>query len=266
MSPVPQVAVPPLALDTCRLIGANPAGPVGARLIEACGALSPQRTLATGTERDALVSMLIDGATNRETYFFRDRRQLALMASLLRDDASPGTPLTLWSAGCATGEEAYSLAIVLREKGLPAAVTGTDVSRQALANAVAAQYRTGQMSPCREVRAEDETYLPAMPDGRRTVAGEIRAAVRFAEHNILSGALPQPQQFDAVVCRNVLIYMDAASRSAALRVLASAVRPGGLLLLGPGDVAPPVDPAALGFRALFRDGAGVFIKGKSDGR
>lgn len=89
MPPVPQVTIPPLALDTCRLIGANPAGPVGARLIEACGALSPQRTLATGTERDALVSMLIDGATNRETYFFRDRRQLGLMAALLRDDASP---------------------------------------------------------------------------------------------------------------------------------------------------------------------------------
>ena len=119
MPPIPQVTVSPLALDTCRLIGANPAGPVGARLIEACGALPPQRTLATGAERDALVSMLIDGATNRETYFFRDRRQLALMGALLRDTAPPGVPLTLWSAGCATGEEAYSLAIVLRELGFP---------------------------------------------------------------------------------------------------------------------------------------------------
>jgi chemotaxis protein methyltransferase CheR len=266
MPPIPQVTVSPLALDTCRLIGANPAGPVGARLIEACGALPQQRTLATGAERDALVSMLIDGGTNRETYFFRDRRQLALMGALLRDAAPPGVPLTLWSAGCATGEEAYSLAIVLRELGLPAAVTGTDISRRALAAANAAHYRTGQMSPCREVKAEDETFLPSTPDGHRTVADPIRSAVRFLDHNILSGPPPQPQRFDAVVCRNVLIYMDAASRGAALLVLTNAVKPGGLLLLGPGDVAPPVDPVALGFRAVFRDGAGVFIKGDADGR
>jgi chemotaxis protein methyltransferase CheR len=122
------------------------------------------------------------------------------------------------------------------------------------------------MSPCREVRAEDETFLPSLPDGRRAVADLIRSAVRFLEHNILSGPPPSPQRFDAVVCRNVLIYMDAAARNAALQALASAVKPGGLLLLGPGDVAPPVDPAALGFRALFRDGAGVFVKGDADDR
>ena len=147
-------------------------------------------------------------------------------------------------------------------------MTGTDVSRRALATANAAHYRTGQMSPCREVRAEDETFLPSMPDGRRAVADPIRSAVRFLDHNILAGPppSPQPQRFDAVVCRNVLIYMDAASRNAALLVLTSAVKPGGLLLLGPGDVAPPVDPVALGFRALFRDGAGVFVKGDADGR
>ena len=270
--PLPSpMAVPPLALDTCRLIGANPAGPVGVRLIKACTALPYQQTLAKGAERDALVSMLIDGATNRETYFFRDRRQLALMGTLLCCTAPPGAPLALWSAGCATGEEAYSLAIVLRELGLSAVVTGTDVSRGALATARAALYRTGQMSPCREVGPDDETFLPSTPDGRRTVAGPIRAAVRFVEHNILSGSpSTQPQLqlqgFDAVVCRNVLIYMDADARSAALLVLASAVKPGGLLLLGPGDVAPPVDPVVLGFRALFRDGASLFIKGDADGR
>ena len=173
---------------------ANPAGPIGARLIEACAALPHQQTLAKGTERDSLVSTLIDGATNRETYFFRDRRQLSLMGTLLRSTAPPGAPLALWSAGCATGEEAYSLAIVLRELGLSAVMTGTDVSRGALATARAALYRTGQMSPCREVGADDETFLPSTPDGRRTVTGPIRAAVRFVEHNILAGPpSPQPQ-------------------------------------------------------------------------
>ena len=267
MPPIPQVTVSPLALDTCRLIGANPAGPVGARLIEACGALPPQRTLATGAEREALVSMLIDGATNRETYFFRDRRQLALMGALLRDTAP-------------AGRAADALVGGLRHRGgglfpgdRPAGTRTARrrdrhryLSRGRWRRRRAALYRTGQMSPCREVRAEDETFLPSHPDGRRAVADPIRSAVRFLEHNILSGPPPQPQRFDAVVCRNVLIYMDAASRSAALLVLSNAVKPGSLLLLGPGDVAPPVDPVALGFRAVFRDGAGVFIKGDADGR
>ncbi len=257
--------IPLLALDTCRLIGANPAGPVGARLIEACAALPPDQTLAEGPERAALVARLIDGATNRETYFFRDRRQLALLGALLRDSAPPAQPRALWSAGCATGEEAYSLSILLWSLGLAGWVAGTDVSRAALATARTALYRTGPMSPCREVTAADEAFLPLTPDGRRTVADPIRAAVRLIEHNLLSGP-PLPQRFDAVICRNVLIYMDDAAKAAALLVLTTAVKPGGLLLLGPGDVAPPVDPTALGFRSLFRDGAGLFVKGAADDR
>lgn len=258
-------AIPPLALDTCRLIGANPAGPVGTRLIKACDALPADQAWADGEERAALVSRLIDGATNRETYFFRDRRQLALMGSRLRDDTPTGAPLALWSAGCATGEEAYSLAILLRGLGLTGSVTGTDVSRAALEAARLALYRTGPMSPCREVGPGDDSALPLTADGRRAVADPIRAAVRFLEHNILSGP-PPPRLFDAVVCRNVLIYMDDAARNTAIQALTTAVKPGGLLLLGPGDVAPPVDPVVLGFRAFFRDGAGLYIKGAADGR
>ena len=265
MAAHPPALVPSLALDTCRRIGANPAGPIGARLIEACGALPAGQSMADGEEREALVSRLIDGATNRETYFFRDRRQLMLMGTLLRAATPPGVPLTLWSAGCATGEEAYSLAIVLWSLGLSGLVTGTDVSRAALTAARTALYRTGPMSPCREVGRTDEPFLPLTGDGRRTVADPVRGAARFVEHNILNGP-PLPLRFDVVVCRNVLIYMDEAAKIAALLVLATAVKPGGLLLLGPGDVAPPIDPVPLGFRPLFRDGAGLFVKGGSDGR
>jgi len=252
----------PLALDVCRRIGANPTGPVGARLIETCNALAPEQALAEGAAREALVARLIDGATNRETYFFRDRRQLALMGDLLLRSAPPDRPRALWSAGCATGEEAYSLAILLSGLGLAGTVTGTDVSQAALAAARTALYRTGPMSPCRDLAPADEPFLPPAPDGRRGVAEAIRNAVRLAEHNILSGP-PPPGRFDAVVCRNVLIYMGEDAKATALRALAGAVRPGGLLLLGPGDVAPPVDPTARGFRPVFRDGAALFVKGEA---
>lgn len=245
-----------LAREICRRIGANPAGPVAARLTAACAALAAATVPDSGAARDDLVARLIDGATNRETYFFRDRRQLAALAALL---AGSATPLTLWSAGCATGEEPYSLAILMLEAGLTGMVVGTDVSRAALAQARNARYRTGPMSPCREVTEQDVAFLPPAPGGERTVAATVRAMVRLAEHNILTGP-PAPALFDAVVCRNVLVHMDGASRTAALSVLAAALRPGGALLLGPGDVAPPADPADHGLRPLFRNGAALHIK------
>lgn len=249
-----------LAREICRRIGANPAGPVAARLTAACAALAATATAVpeAGAARDELVARLIDGATNRETYFFRDRRQLAALAGLLAGSAAP---LTLWSAGCATGEEPYSLAILMLEAGLTGMVVGTDVSRAALAQARNARYRTGPMSPCREVTDQDAAFLPPAPatNGERTVAAAVRAMVRLAEHNILTGP-PAPGRFDAVVCRNVLVHMDGASRTAALTVLAAALRPGGALLLGPGDVAPPADPADHGLRPLFRNGAALHIK------
>lgn len=257
-----------LALAVCRRIGANPDGPVGLRLIETCGALPPNALRKAQTDRDGAIARLIDAATNRETYFFRDRRQLALLGDLLSERLrGSAVPAAIWSAGCATGEEAYSLAIVLRQAhdsaglgGNTGAVTGTDVSQAALAIARAAVYRTGPMSPCRDIGAAEERWLPAVDDGRRRVAEGVRTAVRFAEHNILSGP-PEAAPFDAVVCRNVLIYMDEAARMAALTALDAALRPGGVLLLGPGDAAPPVDPVARGYRSVCRDGACAFVKG-----
>lgn len=257
---------PPLALDLCHRIGANPGGPVGARLIEACATLSADELRTTGAEREALIARLLDRATNRETYFFRDRRQLAALIGLLRAAGQPpGRALSLWSAGCATGEEPYSLAILLQEAGLTGSVTGTDVSRAALEAARTASYRTGPMSSCRDLTAADAAFLTPADGGRRTVSPAVRASVRLVEHNILSGP-PAPGLFDAVICRNVLIYMDEEARVAALTVLGSALRPGGVLLLGPGDVAPPADPQAHGFRPHFRDGASLFLKGGADGR
>lgn len=249
-----------LAREICRRIGANPAGPVAARLTAACAALTAAAVPDSGAARDELVARLIDGATNRETYFFRDRRQLAALAGILSGvGAGVGAPLTLWSAGCATGEEPYSLAILMLEAGLTGMVVGTDVSRAALAQARTARYRTGPMSPCREVTEQDVAFLPPALGGERTVAATVRAMVRLAEHNILTGP-PAPGLFDAVVCRNVLVHMDGPSRTAALAVLAAALRPGGALLLGPGDVAPPADPADHGLRPLFRNGAALHIK------
>ncbi|MDQ2106694.1 CheR family methyltransferase, partial [Azospirillum isscasi] len=240
--------------------GVDPAGPVGRRLCEGCARLAP---CAGMTEADGeTLDRLIDGATNRESYFFRDRNQLRLVIALLAE-RGPGTaPATLWSAGCASGEEAYSLAALASENGgLPGfAVLGTDLSPAALAVAERGVYRTGAMSSCRALTAADERHLPAEEGGTaRRVSPAVRARVRFARHNILAGP-PPGAPFDAVLCRNVLIYMDQEGRRRCLATLGAALKPGGVLAIGPADAAPPTDPASLGYRTVCRGNAIAFIK------
>jgi chemotaxis protein methyltransferase CheR len=263
------------ALTVCRRIGADPAGPIGQRLVSACARLAAdllnQTVQATaawvgqGAPADPL-RRLFDEATNRETYFFRDRAQLLLLRDLLTERNSKERP-SVWSAGCATGEEAYSVAILAAQ--VPAlaglSVLGSDLSGAAVAAAAEAAYRTGPMSPCRSVTAEDESFLPLIAEQRRQVMADIRARVRFLEHNILSGP-PQGAPFDAVLCRNVMIYMDRTARNDCMAVLDAALKPGGVLLIGPGDAAPAADIAARGFRTVFRNRAMAFVKESADAR
>lgn len=260
-----------LARSLCGRIGADPAGPVGLRVGERCARLAPEaredleRALRDGTPGAGLLERLFDEVTNRETYFFRDRGQLQLLLALLaeRGVAAPA----IWSAGCASGEEAYSVAILASEHGALAgtSVLGTDLSAAALAVAAQGVYRTGPMSACRTLTAEDERFLPPAGERARRVAAEVRARVRFHAHNILAGP-PAGAPFDAVLCRNVLIYMDHDGRRRSLATLDAALKPGGVLLIGPGDSVPPIDPASLGYRALYRNNALAFVKEPADAR
>lgn len=260
------------AVMLCRRIGAAPDGPIGQRLVEACGQMTPSELDAVscaaaapvivgeGANGNGILKRLFDQATNRETYFFRDRGQLQLLRELLAEQGAGSAP-SIWSAGCATGEEAYSVAILCA--GHPflthASILGTDLSEAALVVAEGAVYRTGAMSSCRGVTRNDERYLPPHGVADRCVAPALRARVRFRPHNVLDRA-PQEAPFDAILCRNVMIYMEAAARAECLAALDAALKPGGILVIGPGDAAPPVDPGARGYRAVFRNNALVFVK------
>lgn len=260
-----------VALTVCRRIGADPAGPIGQRVAEACARLDgdglaqvaqaaahrPGPGIAVPAEP---LRRLFDESTNRETYFFRDRGQLLLLRELLTARGPAAAP-SIWSAGCASGEEAYSVAILLSQ--VPAlaglSVLGADLSGAALATAAAGIYRTGPMSPCRSLTPEDERFLPLVEERRRQVTDDIRRRVRFQEHNILSGP-PPGAPFDAVLCRNVMIYMERAARGDCMAVLDAALKPGGVLLIGPGDAAPTADPTARGYRPVFGNRAMAFVK------
>jgi chemotaxis protein methyltransferase CheR len=183
----------------------------------------------------------IDEVTIQETTFVRDRGQLDAIAwdDLYRGTRAAGSStIRVWSAGCATGEEVYTLALLAAEAFAPARppvdVLGTDISEAALAAARAASY--GE----RAVRALDcgllERYFHHQ-DGSYQVAGYMRSLVRFRRHNLAVDPLPPLAEtgFDLVVCRNVLIYFETPLAIRVIEGLARSLRPGGTLLLGVAD-------------------------------
>lgn len=201
---------------------------------------------------------LLDAVTVQETRMFRAAPQLAAFRAQVLPVLARRGMLALVSAGCATGEEAWTLAILGSGTGVPWQVEGLDLCRPALQAAVEARYRLGPPDALREVPVADRALLE--------VAGEwfspapaLRPGVAFRRANLLDAALPD-QAADAILCRNVLIYMTEAGRVAVLRRLAAALRPGGALLLGPTDRPPQ----GLGLVPWSRDLVGIWRR-EADG-
>jgi chemotaxis protein methyltransferase CheR len=189
-----------------------------------------------------LVERLIDEVTIKETTFVRDRRQLdgitwRLLLERAREAGSDR--IRVWSAGCATGEEPYTLALLAADAFAPADppvdVLGTDVSGAALEAAQAGTYRE------RAVRELAETqrrrYLEKQEDGTYVVGPRLRQFVRFARHNLARDPMPPLGEapFDLVFCRNVLIYFDAPLIERVIAGLEHSVRPSGTLVVGAAD-------------------------------
>ncbi len=205
---------------------------------------------------------LVEQLTVHETYFYRDERQLEqfrrdLLPAMIRKRIAEGRmTLRLWSAACSTGEEAYTLAIIVSDVlatlatdpkiGRQAAamnveVLGTDISRQALARAEQAVYRTEGLGSFRNAPDYILSHFnkTTLREGMRIieelrVLPNIRQAVRFKHFNLLSGAPPE-RDFDFIFCRNVLIYMNDANRLQVFRMLQRAMATNGMVLFGPTD-------------------------------
>jgi chemotaxis protein methyltransferase CheR len=188
-----------------------------------------QRLLARDT---AAVEAFIGYAVIGETYFFRHPEQLRELARMA---PSHSGPFLVWSAGCASGEEPYSIAMTLLAAGLPAEsirVVGTDVSGRALERARQATY-----SPWSVRRMEPELerrFLTIRPESVG-VPPEVRARVEFRRHNLVTDP-PPVSGAQAVFCRNVLIYFPPEVIPAVLERLVRALAPGGWLFLAPAEV------------------------------
>ena len=206
--------------------------------------LDQDRFLAavSGPARGRLLDRLIDEITIQETTFVRDREQLDAISwrALLRTARAGGRDrIRVWSAGCATGEEPYTLALLAAEAFAPVRapvnVLGTDISRTALDAAASGRYRE------RAVGALDgalrQRYLERQDDGTYLVGEYLRRLVRFRRHNLAHDPIPPPGEsgFDVVVCRNVLIYFGTALAQRLIQSFERSVRPGGLFVIGAAD-------------------------------
>ncbi len=185
-----------------------------------------------------------------ETTFMRHSEHFEALRQLAPGIASDGRQLRVWSAGCSTGEEAYSLAAVLRAVGIRADVLATDVNARALAFARRGVYRPWSL------RSVDLAANPWLRfDGLHVeVAPTIHSCVRFEPLNLATD--PFPTGMDVIFCRNVLIYFHRDEALRVIRRMASALAPGGILVLGYVDPQPdlsvPVKRHTFGRASIYR--------------
>src|SRR5512138_569525 len=196
------------------------------------------RYLRYDPARAAELDEAVDAITTNETYFYREPAQLgAFSREVLPELARALAPLRrlrILSAGCSTGEEAYTLAVLVRESGLfdgwDVEIVGVDISRRCLAAARAAAYGEHAF---RSPEAEHMRRWFRLRGGKWVVDDAIRGMVRFGRENLLDrDALASVARLDVVFCRNVMIYFDLPARRRVLAKLHEKLRDGGWLLLG----------------------------------
>jgi chemotaxis protein methyltransferase CheR len=192
---------------------------------------------------------LIDAVTTNKTSFFREPDHFDFLRdALLRRVQKAGAHLRLWSAGCSSGEEPYSLAITLYD-ALPdpsacdVKILATDVSHRVLEVARAAEYPAEALSDVpKEVVARhfEPVGCPSSALCLYRVRPHIRQWVRIAHLNLM-GPWPMQGPFDAILCRNVMIYFDKPTQRRLIDRFCSLLRPGGWLLVGHSESLNGVD-------------------------
>jgi chemotaxis protein methyltransferase CheR len=179
---------------------------------------------------------LIDAITVPHTWFYRDPDQLRTVAQLMTE-APPGR-IHVWVAGCATGEEAYTMAMIGRRIGREVTVLASDINETALAHARRGFYGALAVKDVPEI----ERRWITRHDNRFVVDDALRSSVTFVRHNLVEPPPDGPRNgWDLVVCRNVLIYFAPNSAAQVFKRFARAVREGGAIVVGASEVVfePP---------------------------
>ena len=192
----------------------------------------------TGAE----LSELINRITTNHSFFFREREHFDFLVKNIlpgideRIKQNARFPLRIWSAGCATGEEIYSISMLLREyygtrlDSMDYGLFASDISLSALTEAGKGIYAEAKL---RELpMAYKAAYFEKTGPDDFTIKNEIKKMVLFKRLNLMAESFPLKGQFDAIFCRNVMIYFDQESRRKVVRALFHYVKPGGYFFIG----------------------------------
>jgi chemotaxis protein methyltransferase CheR len=213
-----------------------------------------------------LATRVVEALLNNETYFFRDHAYFATLANTvlpeLQRKRANTKKISIWSAGCSTGQEVLSLAMTFAEQpgrwqDWTIEILGTDVSGKAVAQARSGVYSQFEIQRGISV-AQMLNFFSETPKGWK-VDDRIHSMTRFEQQNILDFP-PRPGKFDLVLCRNVLLYFDPETRRKAFDRLASGTASDGMLMLGAGETVvgqtDKFEPASCG-SAMYVPKAGV---------
>jgi chemotaxis protein methyltransferase CheR len=226
-------------------------------------------TILVMGKEPSLSQQVVEALLNNETYFFRDRAPFDLLQRYalpeLHTRRQKSKRIRIWSAGCSTGQEVYSLSMLFAEDpekwvGWTVDILGTDVSTSCIDRA-----RNGSYSQFEVQRGlginQMIKWFEECPDGWRAVE-PLRKPLRFQVHNLLEPP-PHPGGFDIVLCRNVLLYLSPDKKALAFERLASGLADDGWLMLGAGETVIGqttklgADIKARGLYRLTRDGSRV---------
>jgi chemotaxis protein methyltransferase CheR len=212
---------------------------------------------------------LIDVVTTNKTDFFREPGHFQFLVEKALPELTAGDgggrPLLIWSAGCSTGEEPYTLAIVLSEyaqthPGFRFRILATDISTTVLARAELGVYSNEAVSPV--LAALRRKYFMRSRDERSDrvrVVPELRRLVEFRRLNFMENDFGLMEKADAIFCRNVIIYFDRQTQERILRKLSNCLLPRGYMFVGHAETLHDMDlPLVPVAPALYRrnDGGG----------
>lgn len=257
------------------------------RLETALSALLRERGIATLDELITILVMgkepslsqkVVEALLNNETYFFRDRspfdvlQRHALAELALRRGKSKR--LRIWSAGCSTGQEVYSLSMLFVEEaekwsGWTIDILGTDVSTSCVDRARSGTYSQFEVQRGLGINQMIK-WFEETSDGWRAVE-PLRKPTRFQVHNLLE-PVPHPGEFDIILCRNVLLYLSPEKKALAFERITGAMAEDGWLMLGAGETVigqtPRLgsDASARGLYRLVGDGSRVEKRAGADRR
>jgi chemotaxis protein methyltransferase CheR len=198
-------------------------------------------TILVMGKEPGLSQQVVEALLNNETYFFRDRAPFDVLQRHalpeLAQRRHKSKRLRIWSAGCSTGQEVYSLAMLFAEdpdrwRGWTIDILGTDVSNGCIDRARGGSYSQFEVQRGLGINQMIK-WFEECADGWRAVE-PLRKPIRFQVHNLLEPS-PHPGAFDIVLCRNVLLYLSPEKKTLAFERIAGAMAEDGWLMLGAGE-------------------------------